>query len=319
MTPRGYCAASPSDARERRLYRGGRKRRCRCRLDRDLRGRLRGLWPTDSRLVDVDGFANWGNPGSTADCDDAGFVDGADREEIRDRCAPLRIETDGTFGDMSENTNRFDPEGLNETAESEIRWLSRRTPASRKPSAPRRYSSPAGWRPPGPPISTRIYPDSAGCESDDERTANASGVCRNCIQSAFGTLTVDGPCFEADKENPRKHKCFQWFESVAGGWIRTCDLQVMIWFYIDARDALSAHSVIRSVFRLPSSSFVFLRLPSSSFVFLRLPSSSFVFLRLPSSSFVFLRLPSSSFVFLRLPSSPELPRNALSLPLSKYR
>ena len=77
-----------------------------------------------NRIVDVDGFANWGNPGSTVDYDDAGFVVGAlvgKKFEIGG--APLRVEVDGTFGDMSANTNKLDPEGLDETAESEFPWI----------------------------------------------------------------------------------------------------------------------------------------------------------------------------------------------------
>ena len=82
-----------------------------------------GSGRTDNRIVDVEGFANWGNPGSTVDYDDVGFVGGAlmgKKFDIGD--IPFRIEIDGTFGHLSAKTNKLDPEGLDETAETEFRW-----------------------------------------------------------------------------------------------------------------------------------------------------------------------------------------------------
>ena len=48
-------------------------------------GVFAGFGQADNRIIDVDGFANWGNPGSTVDYDTSGFIGGADREEIQDR------------------------------------------------------------------------------------------------------------------------------------------------------------------------------------------------------------------------------------------
>ena len=75
-------------------------------------------------LSNVDGFANWGNPGSVSDYDKGGFGGGmllGKRFDIAG--ARLRIEVDGTFGDLSAKTNQLDPEGLDETARSEFRWI----------------------------------------------------------------------------------------------------------------------------------------------------------------------------------------------------
>ena len=79
---------------------------------------------TDNRIVDVDGFSNWGSPGWTTDYDEDGFIGGA---LIGKRFAvggmPLRVELSGTFGDLSGETNQLDPEGLDETARTEFRWV----------------------------------------------------------------------------------------------------------------------------------------------------------------------------------------------------
>ena len=90
-------------------------------------GVFAGRGRTDNRVVDVDGFSNWGNPGWTVDYDDAGTVVGVlagRRFEIGGM--PLRVELDGTFGDMSAKTSRIDPgnpDDPDETVESEFRWI----------------------------------------------------------------------------------------------------------------------------------------------------------------------------------------------------
>ena len=74
--------------------------------------------------TDVEGFANWGNPGASVSYSDAGSVGGVlIGKRLSIKGMPVRIEVDGTFGDMSASTNKLDPEGLDETAKSNIRWL----------------------------------------------------------------------------------------------------------------------------------------------------------------------------------------------------
>ena len=87
-------------------------------------GLFAGFGKTDNRIVDVEGFANWGNPGYRVDYDDSGFVGGpmlGKRFDING--LPLRIELDATFGSLSATSNRLDPVGLDETVKSEIDWV----------------------------------------------------------------------------------------------------------------------------------------------------------------------------------------------------
>ncbi|MDE2929198.1 MAG: hypothetical protein OXT71_22650 [Acidobacteriota bacterium] len=77
-----------------------------------------------NRIVDIEGFANWGQPGYRLDYGDNRFVAGVllgtkfGLGGVR-----LRVEFDGTFGDLSGRSNRLDPEGLDETAGSNIDWV----------------------------------------------------------------------------------------------------------------------------------------------------------------------------------------------------
>lgn len=87
-------------------------------------GLLAGSARTFNRIVDIDGFANWGNPGATLDYDDVELTGSA---LVGQRLAigplPLRFEADTTFGDMRATTNLLDPQGLDETAEAKFRWI----------------------------------------------------------------------------------------------------------------------------------------------------------------------------------------------------
>ena len=77
-----------------------------------------------NKIVDVEGFANWGQPGYTLGYGDNRFVGGAligikaDLGSVR-----FRVEFDGTFGDLSGKSNRLDPQGLDETAGSNLQWV----------------------------------------------------------------------------------------------------------------------------------------------------------------------------------------------------
>ena len=87
-------------------------------------GGFGGLGRMVNGIVDVDGFANWGNPGSVSNYDATGFVGGVLMgKKVDIEGVPLRIEFDSTFGAMSARTNKLDPEGLDETAAAEFRWV----------------------------------------------------------------------------------------------------------------------------------------------------------------------------------------------------
>ena len=77
-----------------------------------------------NRLTDIDGFANWGNPGSMVDYDDNQFVGGAligRKFEIGG--TPLRIEFDAVIGSLSASTSALDPTCADESATSELQWI----------------------------------------------------------------------------------------------------------------------------------------------------------------------------------------------------
>ena len=75
-------------------------------------------------FVDVEGFANWGHPGSSVDYDNTEPVGGLlIGKKVNINGIPLRLEIDGTFGDISASTNKLDPIGLDETAETNVRWI----------------------------------------------------------------------------------------------------------------------------------------------------------------------------------------------------
>ncbi len=87
-------------------------------------GAFAGAGRLGSRIVDVDGFADWGNPGSRTGYAGEGAVGGllvGKRFGIGD--GRLRVEADAMFGDLSAGTNRLDPGCTDEAAASRFRWI----------------------------------------------------------------------------------------------------------------------------------------------------------------------------------------------------
>ena len=87
-------------------------------------GAFAGFGRISNRLVDVSGFANWGNPGSRLGYRDTGPVGGLlvgrkfDAGSMR-----ARIEFDAALGKISAGTRRLDPTCTDEAAESKLRWV----------------------------------------------------------------------------------------------------------------------------------------------------------------------------------------------------
>lgn len=87
-------------------------------------GLLAGSSRAFNRIIDIDGFANWGNPGSTLDYDDVELTGSAlVGRRLHIGPVPVRFEADATFGDMRATTNLLDPQGLDETAQAKFRWI----------------------------------------------------------------------------------------------------------------------------------------------------------------------------------------------------
>ena len=79
---------------------------------------------TGNRLVDVDGFANWGNPGSVVEYDDNDFAAGLlAGKRFQFNGTPFRFELDATFGDLSASTSRLDPTCPDESAQARYQWV----------------------------------------------------------------------------------------------------------------------------------------------------------------------------------------------------
>ena len=85
-------------------------------------GVFAGAADVRNRIVDVDGFSNWGNPGYIVDYDDPGFAGGV-LVGKRFEGLPVRIEIDAGFADLSVDTKGLDPAHGDETAASTLRWF----------------------------------------------------------------------------------------------------------------------------------------------------------------------------------------------------
>lgn len=87
-------------------------------------GAFAGLGRADNRIVDLEGFANWGRPGWTVAYRKSGPVAGAlAGAEFDLGGVSLRVEADAAAGRLEADSNRLDPEGLDETARTSYRWL----------------------------------------------------------------------------------------------------------------------------------------------------------------------------------------------------
>ena len=87
-------------------------------------GLYAGQGRLDARMVDVDGFANWGRPGWRTGYRDAAAAGGAlagRRFEIGG--VRLRVEVEGGVSGAAAKSDLLDPAGRDETAETKLRWL----------------------------------------------------------------------------------------------------------------------------------------------------------------------------------------------------
>ena len=85
-----------------------------------------GFGQADNRIVDVGGFANWGEPGWAVDYDESAPVGGAlIGTTLAIGGMPLRLELDGMTGGggLAASDNTLDPEGLDETVETSFGWI----------------------------------------------------------------------------------------------------------------------------------------------------------------------------------------------------
>ena len=94
-------------------------------LGRGYYGIFAGTGSTANSLVDVEGFANVGNPGSTTDYNGSGSLGGlVVGTSFGAGMLPLRLEMDLGVGNMSAETDLLDPEGKDESAIARYHWIS---------------------------------------------------------------------------------------------------------------------------------------------------------------------------------------------------
>ena len=92
--------------------------------DGNYAGLFVGTGKVANEIIDVDGFADWGNPGSTNKLNGpaaaAGVLAGHRFDMGR---TGLRIEIDALAGSISADTDKLDPTCGDETASARIRWM----------------------------------------------------------------------------------------------------------------------------------------------------------------------------------------------------
>ena len=86
-------------------------------------GILAGTGRLSNTIIDLDGFANWGHPGSTLEYDTSGMIGGAFAgRRFAFRGVNLRYELEWMVGNLSAGTDGLDPTCPDEVAASRIPW-----------------------------------------------------------------------------------------------------------------------------------------------------------------------------------------------------
>ena len=87
-------------------------------------GVFAGSGRTYNQVTDIDGFSYTSRAGRSVEYGEGGFVGGVlVGRKFEVGGLPLRFEIDGAFGGMSAKTKQIDPRYLDETVESDFRWV----------------------------------------------------------------------------------------------------------------------------------------------------------------------------------------------------
>ena len=78
-----------------------------------------GAGQSSNTLLDIDGFADWGNPGSTTGYNKSGAVGGAFFGRQTDN---MRYELEFMLGGLTAHTDKLDPTCTDESATSKLNW-----------------------------------------------------------------------------------------------------------------------------------------------------------------------------------------------------
>ena len=184
-------------------------------------GVFAGSGRADNRIVDTEGFANWGNPGWAVNYDDAGIIGGAlvgKKFEVGN--VPLRIELDGMFGGLSATSNRLDPEGLDETAKSEFRWIATARAGIEQAVGPATVFASGGVAAAriansvtdidfGPNMPSRVDPDDSFRDSSTE-IGWVIGLGVEAPLSDAWFLRLDGSYLDFGRRHPSREPLWRW-------------------------------------------------------------------------------------------------------------
>ena len=183
----------------------------------DYVGLFLGTGMVASKIVDIDGFADWGNPGSTNKLNGSAAVLGvlAGRRFDIGPSSGLRVEIDALAGTLSADSDKLDPTCNDETASASIRWMATarmgldmdvgntRIFLAGGPALARIVNSVSDidYAGPGCLEGNLLFDDDDSFRSDGTRVGWAAGAGFETPLSSRWSLRLDGSHFDFGQEN----------------------------------------------------------------------------------------------------------------------
>ncbi len=184
--------------------------------DENYAGVFVGTGKAAGKIVDIDGFADWGNPGSTSRLNGSAALAGVLAGRRFDMGnSGLRIEIDALAGNLSANTDKLDPTCNDETAAARIRWMATarmgidmdvgntRIFLAGGPALARIVNSVSDidYAGPGCLEGNLLFDDDDSFRSDETRVGWALGAGLEMPLSSRWTMRLDGTRFDFGQES----------------------------------------------------------------------------------------------------------------------